>query len=1078
MPYIGNNHFAGDHINNFKVLDDISSYTATFDGSSSNVVSTTNETIRIPEHRFIQGQRVTYNNGGGSNIGGLTSGTAYYVSFDSANTVKLATSLANANDGTLINLSSVGGGTSHTLTAAFDGTNTKFKLTHNNGEGGRFNNATQIQVAINNVLQRPNLNSDNFTEGFAIESGNKIVFKTAPTSNDVFWGSIIANTLPTFDVSDNKVDTFTGDGSTTEFNLSHIPANNQSLMVSINGVLQHPSSASTERSYTLIANVIQFTSAPASGDEIQVRHIGFRGATSSSVTGFYGRSGNVVLTSNDHITTGDITSRNVNIAGVTTCAQTLHFPDVGGSVSGANAPVAKFGNSSDLIIGHDGSDSRIRAAGSGQLILSTANGFRLQNSANNHAIIVGIPNGRVDLFYANSKKLETTSTGVNITGNLAVSGVLTYEDVTNIDSVGIVTARNGIDCNGDLDIAGVTTASDNINIIDSKKIQVGNSADLTIHHDGSTASILKTKTGDQLSLQTDLFWVRNSANNESIIKGNANGAVELYHNNQRKAYTESNGLYVTDTGRAAMARVIAPSGYDARIDLTADTHANEDNYRIEANTDQKFRVYGKPGGSYTSFIELDQVGKVTLTRDVDVARHLDVDGHTNLDNVSIAGVTTTTGMVDITGSYFDEGANLTLRNTSAISNDENIANINIVANDGPSGFHTGAQIKFQSGNSWSNSAAYTDIIFKHTKVNSTSLVEAIKISGTATDVSTHVAIGRSSLSNQGNYYVAIKGYERSSQGATGDAVNIGVFNQSQDSAATAGIDFRLGQASISNTPAVRFVAGKGGNWTNTASTRDGYFAISIAENAQINERFRITSSGRVGIGTIAPLATLDVRGSQIISGDLDVDGHTNLDNVSVVGVATITASGGGTGQLRIEGAVQGTKIHLHRASTSSVAIRYQNNFGSLYAGLSNGFNNDQRFAISNSGTLGNNTIFQASENYNVIVGTAVTFSGTTGNATFAGIVTATSYYGDGSNLSNVISGVDVKFEGASVGTGVTMLNFVGFNTVTAPVSGLSTITSGQNLTIGVRSGSAVEASLTGTSFNVIARSGGNISINI
>ena len=100
------------------------------------------------------------------------------------------------------------------------------------------------------------------------------------------------------------------------------------------------------------------------------------------------------------------------------------------------------------------------------------------------------------------------------------------------------------------------------------------------------------------------------------------------------------------------------------------------------------------------------------------------------------------------------------------------------------------------------------------------------------------------------------------------------------------------------------------------------------------------------------------------------------------------------------------------------------------------------------------------------------------NVNIAGVVTATSYYGDGSNLSNVISGVDVKFEGASVGTGVTMLNFVGFNTVTPPASGLSTITSGQNLTIGVRSGSAVEASLTGTSFNVIARSGGNIAINI
>ena len=123
MPYIGRNHIAGDHTSNFKVLDDISSYTATFNGSSALIISTADNTIRIPEHRFIQGQRVTYTNGGGGNIGGLTSGTAYYVSFDSPNTIRLATSLANANSNTVINLSSVGSGTSHTLNAAFDGIN-------------------------------------------------------------------------------------------------------------------------------------------------------------------------------------------------------------------------------------------------------------------------------------------------------------------------------------------------------------------------------------------------------------------------------------------------------------------------------------------------------------------------------------------------------------------------------------------------------------------------------------------------------------------------------------------------------------------------------------------------------------------------------------------------------------------------------------------------------------------------------------------------------------------------------------------------------------------------------------------
>ena len=44
-------------------------------------------------------------------------------------------------------------------------------------------------------------------------------------------------------------------------------------MVTINGVLQHPSNASTARAYTLIASIIQFTAAPGVGDEIQVRHM-------------------------------------------------------------------------------------------------------------------------------------------------------------------------------------------------------------------------------------------------------------------------------------------------------------------------------------------------------------------------------------------------------------------------------------------------------------------------------------------------------------------------------------------------------------------------------------------------------------------------------------------------------------------------------------------------------------------------------------------------------------------------------------------------------------------------------------
>ena len=98
------------------------------------------------------------------------------------------------------------------------------------------------------------------------------------------------------------------------------------------------------------------------------------------------------------------------------------------------------------------------------------------------------------------------------------------------------------------------------------------------------------------------------------------------------------------------------------------------------------------------------------------------------------------------------------------------------------------------------------------------------------------------------------------------------------------------------------------------------------------------------------------------------------------------------------------------------------------------------------------------------------------NAT--GVVTATSFYGDGSNLSNVISGVELKSDGNSVGTAITQINFSGFGSVTAPVSGFSTVSVDRFLTIGVRSGAAVTFSIEDSSFIVEARGGGDVTINL
>jgi len=94
---------------------------------------------------------------------------------------------------------------------------------------------------------------------------------------------------------------------------------------------------------------------------------------------------------------------------------------------------------------------------------------------------------------------------------------------------------------------------------------------------------------------------------------------------------------------------------------------------------------------------------------------------------------------------------------------------------------------------------------------------------------------------------------------------------------------------------------------------------------------------------------------------------------------------------------------------------------------------------------------------NLTVGGVLTYEDVT-NIDSVGVVTARSgirigagesigsdgadavFYGDGSNLTGVISGVELQFSGASVGAAVTNINLAGFSSVTAPVAGLSTIT--------------------------------------
>ena len=302
MALIGNQLSSAEN-NSYRVLDNLASFTLTFDGSSSANVLASTDTIALSQHPFVTGQRVTYSSNGGSPIGGLLSGTAYYITKTDQNSFKLASSYVNAITNITIDLVGTGTGVTHSFNVAFDGVNTKFKATYSNGTKCTISRAPQLDIAINGVVQQP-YDSNPPPNGFTIEADATIVFSTAPLSGYTFWGKALSGSIASVENSDNSIDNFTGNGSTTNFTLSKTPTNSQNVLVTINGVTQYPSDATGTRSYSTNANVLVFTAPPANGSLIQVRYIGFAGPTSSNVTGFYGRTGNVVLNSSDGIGVG------------------------------------------------------------------------------------------------------------------------------------------------------------------------------------------------------------------------------------------------------------------------------------------------------------------------------------------------------------------------------------------------------------------------------------------------------------------------------------------------------------------------------------------------------------------------------------------------------------------------------------------------------------------------------------------------------------------------------------------------------------------------------------------------------
>ena len=111
---------------------------------------------------------------------------------------------------------------------------------------------------------------------------------------------------------------------------------------------------------------------------------------------------------------------------------------------------------------------------------------------------------RFDNINSNVTSGVSTFASLNITGDLDVGGALTYEDVTNVDSVGLITARAGINISGgNLQVGGTNVINsgrvlynlEQIKLSDAKELVLGSGDDLKIQHSGSHSFISQEGVG-------------------------------------------------------------------------------------------------------------------------------------------------------------------------------------------------------------------------------------------------------------------------------------------------------------------------------------------------------------------------------------------------------------------------------------------------------------------------------------------------------------------------------------------------------------------------------------------------------
>ena len=308
---------------------------------------------------------------------------------------------------------------------------------------------------------------------------------------------------------------------------------------------------------------------------------------------------------------GDIDARNVVVAGVSTFVEDVTFD---GATAGRDIVFdrsnnhLKFKNNAKISLG-DGDNANLYYDGSNPILFAgthtlrvVADNIHLEAGDFGDEFLRCTHDGGVSLYYDNSQKFTTSSSGINVTGEVRPTSHLV------------------------------------MNSVDSQTIYLGASNDLTLVHNGTDSLITDSGTGS-LALGGSAVFIQNAAHNANMASFVAGAEANLFHNGSQRLKTTSDGIQVE-----------GPEGSVASIQLYSDEgDDNADKWRIINNGGNFLKWQTYQSGSWQDAISAQGENQVRLfyngSEKLNTGNHgISITGKIYMNNGNLQFANTSTGI--------------------------------------------------------------------------------------------------------------------------------------------------------------------------------------------------------------------------------------------------------------------------------------------------------------------------------------------------------------------------------------------------------------------------------------------------